>query len=355
MPHVIDEKLILDIFRISSPTGKEDEMRNFIKNFLSLKGIEFTEDKIGNIYNLSKKNVPLLSAHMDTVEKINDSKLMKFVNIRNYLGKKFIKGYGVIGGDDKCGIYLILKMLEEKSLINFVFSVQEESGAKGIQEVIKLNEIFNSSYGIVLDRKNNRDIICKKNYYGVDEFDEDISKIGEKFGFKSTRGGFSDSNHIRNKISCVNLSCGYYEPHTENEYVSLEDLATTFDFVKEIMSSVTKNYEAPKIKENYYSNKNYNIYSYNNSRHCSFCYKISAHDTAKISDKTICLDCAKKILKGLFSQESLSIVEFKELAKEALNEYEKNKDTLLLPAPIIPINQRINYNNYENDDYFSAY
>jgi acetylornithine deacetylase/succinyl-diaminopimelate desuccinylase-like protein len=354
MPHIIDEKFIIDIFRISSPTNKEDEMRKFIKNFLSLKGVDFTEDKIGNIYNLTNKNVPLLSAHMDTVEKLTDSALIKYVDIRNYKGKKFLKGYGVIGGDDKCGIYLILKILEEKIPINFVFSVQEECGAKGIQEVIRLPEIFNSSYGIVLDRKNNSDIICKENNYGVDEFDKEVSNIGNKFGFKSIKGGFSDSNYIRNKISCVNLSCGYHEPHTVNEYVSLEDLSKTFDFVKEIISTINKNYEAPKIKETYYNNKNYNnnVCYYNNPRYCSFCYKVSKEDVAKVGDKTICKECASKILKGLFSRESLSVIGFKDLAKEAFDEYNKNKDLPLLP---VPLTSEGKYGYNYKDNYYYDY
>ena len=119
--HVIDEKLVLDIFRISSPSGKEEAMSAFIKNYLSKLDITYKEDTKGNIYNLSIKDRPVLSSHMDTVEKVNDSILMKFVNIRKYKGKKFIKGYGIIGGDDKCGIYIMLKMLESNKNFNFIF------------------------------------------------------------------------------------------------------------------------------------------------------------------------------------------------------------------------------------------
>ena len=33
------------------------------------------------------------------------------------------------------------------------------------------------------------------------------------------------------EVSCVNLSCGYYEPHTDNEYTILSDLCKCYRFV----------------------------------------------------------------------------------------------------------------------------
>ena len=177
--HNIDEKLILDLFRISSPSGKEADMINFIKNHLDKFNISYTQDVKGNIFNLNVKDRPVLSSHMDTVEKPVDSSLMKFVNIRNYKNKKFIKGYGIIGGDDKCGIYIMLKMLENRKDFNFIFSVSEETGCLGIQEVVKKEDFSNVTYGIVLDRRNGGDIICELNNYGTKEFENDLKEIGK--------------------------------------------------------------------------------------------------------------------------------------------------------------------------------
>lgn len=37
------------------------------------------------------------------------------------------------------------------------------------------------------------------------------------------------------EVSCVNLSCGYYEPHTDNEYTILADLCKCYRFVRHII------------------------------------------------------------------------------------------------------------------------
>jgi len=128
-------------------------------------------DEVGNIYGFNYKNKPMVSAHTDTVQNVVDGELLKFIKIRNDI----LSGYGVIGGDDKCGIYAILKLLKEGEKVNFLFSVSEETGGSGSQYFIQENASLISSvpYCIVLDRKGNSDIIGLRNFY----CEEDLSEV----------------------------------------------------------------------------------------------------------------------------------------------------------------------------------
>lgn len=39
------------------------------------------------------------------------------------------------------------------------------------------------------------------------------------------------------EVSCVNISCGYYKPHTDHEYTVLRDLAKCYRLVRHIVRS----------------------------------------------------------------------------------------------------------------------
>ena len=43
-------------------------------------------------------------------------------------------------------------------------------------------------------------------------------------------------------ISCINISCGYYKPHTDEEYTVKKDLLGCLKFVEHIIENCTKVY-----------------------------------------------------------------------------------------------------------------
>lgn len=247
----INEKMLLEIFKIGAPSLKEHKIADYIKTYLSSNKIEFNTDSTGNIFNMSHENRPLLSAHMDTVQREEDSFLANFIRIREYKNKKILKGLGIIGGDDKCGIYIMLELITMYKNLNFVFSVEEEIGGKGISEFVKNRDFSKVLYGIVLDRRYGTDIICENNNYGTLEFQKDLEAIGTKFSYKPTTGSFSDANSISNHISCANLSVGYHNPHSKHEYVDLDDLLKAVIYTEEIINTLTKKYAAPVSKYKY--------------------------------------------------------------------------------------------------------
>lgn len=235
-----EEGMLLDLFKLYAPSKKNDNVINYITKFLEKNEIPFTKDENGNIFSLNNHKMPILSAHMDSVGDHDCGFLNDFVNIFDYRGDRIIKGMGNIGGDDKCGIFLILmKLLKDKS-INFIFSIDEEVGCVGIKQVVPKNDISKFPYALVLDRRGSGDIICANNNYGTKEFEEALHEIGKEFKYSPTTGACSDANTIRDYISCANLSVAYHNPHSKNEFVSVKQLYNTMLYVDAIIEKLNK-------------------------------------------------------------------------------------------------------------------
>lgn len=259
--------LLINLLSISSPSGKEEDIVLFIMEYLDKLKVKYTVDEFGNIYNILNQNKPLLSAHVDTVQFQLDNEIFKSIKVFEIIDKKtksekriISSGRTVIGGDDKCGVFIILEMLKNgfKDEINFVFSVSEESGGYGINYFLNNNfdEVKKLPYGLVLDRKGNEDIICTNNFYGVKEFEDILIKIGKDFGYSKATGLFSDANYLSKAISCANLSVGYYQPHSKNEYIVLDDLEKAYDFTSRIVLNVKEKFEVNKLA----GNSRYSLY-----------------------------------------------------------------------------------------------
>ena len=312
----MDLKLLEKIFQTPARTKNETQMASVIREVLNKYDIPYWTDKAGNIYNISKKSVPLLSAHMDTVQDEIDAALTKFIKIRGNI----LSGYGVIGGDDKCGIFIALT-LACQSLCNFIFSVEEESGGNGIKYFVTTQKLTDIPYGLVLDRKGHQDIICARNNYGTEAFEKTLLEIGNVFGYKQAMGTFSDANFLNEQISCANLSVGYYNPHSKSEFVDINDLRNAMDFTHAIIKNVKEKFEAPR------SSSHYTYYGYgyhtnpNRTRNieipdsistefigeiCMFCNTEKVQTIfSKVCNDFICLDCLKQLREEIFTYEDL--------------------------------------------------
>lgn len=227
-------KLLKDLYGIYSPSYQEQDMLKFIGNYLDANGIEYKADKYGQIYGLRGSGLPCVVAHTDQVSSYGPvTKLYKTPRINRNSDKPdwYIFGDSGLGADDKNGIWIILKMLtlqktgkidSDKFNFNFVFSRAEECGS---HMVGNLKKVFKQScYAIILDRKNAYDIIGERNDYCTKAFDTAISSVLGRLGYSSTTGSISDANVTRHWCNSVNISVGYYEPHTATEYTIWSDL-----------------------------------------------------------------------------------------------------------------------------------
>ena len=82
------------------------------------------------------------------------------------------------------------------------------------------------------------------------EFVQDLE--ADKFGYKETQGAMTDVLQLKEnglKVSAINLSCGYYEPHTDHEFIMKAEVLNCLAFVEHIITNLTKTY--PHIADDY--------------------------------------------------------------------------------------------------------
>lgn len=169
-------------------------------------------------------NAPyMLVAHLDTVHKSLPS-IICYSKDGDYM----MSPQG-IGGDDRCGVFIILQLLAKLPFKPYVlFTMDEEVGGLGAKAFIDYmveHDIPELKYIVEYDRKGDDDCV----FYSCGN--QEFIKFVEQFGFVESYGTFSDISIIAPEfgVAAVNLSSGYYNPHTEHEYVSLEDMHTIIE------------------------------------------------------------------------------------------------------------------------------
>lgn len=157
----------------------------------------------------------LLVAHMDTVHK-------EVPNVFVYSDGTLSSPVG-IGGDDRCGIYAILKIIEHYHC-SVLFTEDEEVGCVGANKFCssKLADSLVGKFNFIIevDRQGSNDAV----FYDCDN--RDFTDFITKHFYKERFGSLSDISYIAPHLdsSAVNLSCGYYNAHTSKEYVVLSEL-----------------------------------------------------------------------------------------------------------------------------------
>ena len=173
----------------------------------------------------------LLVAHLDTVHKDLPEAIM--YDSQNHS----ISSPNGIGGDDRCGIYMIFEVIK-KFNCSVLFCEDEEIGAIGARQFVttQLAKESEFNYIIEFDRKGNNDAV----FYDCDnpEFEEFITK---EF-YKTAYGSFSDISVLAPVLGCaaVNLSCGYYKAHTKDEYVVYPEMLKSIEEACKILERTTE-------------------------------------------------------------------------------------------------------------------
>lgn len=211
-------KKFVDVCRMS-----QQEVKEYMRKYLIQKQYEVANHD-GFLY--AKGDIPvLLVAHMDTVHK----QPIKTTITAN--GK--ISSPQGIGGDDRCGIFIIMNIVKELKC-SVLLCEDEELGGVGARKFAKSKFINNLdvNYIIEFDRANAHDAV----FYGCDNA-EFTDFVTEATGYKEAFGSFSDISVIAPaaKIAAVNLSCGYYKAHTTDEYVVYEEMMDTIEAAKELI------------------------------------------------------------------------------------------------------------------------
>lgn len=247
---------VIKLMKTITPSKNEEEVRNYLRPILETKfGKENVfVDSYGNLFGewtigTGEGATVTLSAHMDSVN--------------NYAkGRKIVMENGIIratdgicGADDKAGIAIILEVLRNvpesfSGRIKVAFFVEEEIGCVGSSQAMG-NEskefMQDSNLAIVVDRRDNRDIVvgnfsqvfCSTK---VGEFFEEASAM-QGMDWKCVEGGISDTASFADlNVNGVNLSAGYRNEHSKNEWVSVHDMYDTVKLICQALAIVNHHY-----------------------------------------------------------------------------------------------------------------
>jgi hypothetical protein len=151
-----------------------------------------------------------------------------------------------IGGDDKCGIFICLELVKQLDKVKIGLFVSEETGCHGSS---KCDETFLQDVGYITqyDAPGNHLIteICS----GVRLFERDsefftktLKVITESFGNEMLVQShpYTDISQLKKKIdvSCINMSCGYYNMHSPQEFISIEDVKCAIETGKNMVKEL---------------------------------------------------------------------------------------------------------------------
>ena len=252
---MFNEKLLIEVLGWQSESNKEQEQivptLNAYLDALNLKmkgSLKIENDTHGNIYVTKGKGKPSLYpcivSHLDQVHKYAENKTI-FQNGDYLLAFDGPRQVGT-GGDDLVGVFMCLQLLEDYNFIKVVFFVAEEVGCIG-SGACDLSFFDDCMFIGQADRKNNSDFINYSN--GVQLFGEEFSTfvapVLKDYNYKECIGIATDAGCLSKRnvgIACFNISCGYYNPHTSTEYVSIKDVTNCYNVICDIISNSDKRF-----------------------------------------------------------------------------------------------------------------
>lgn len=248
-----------EVLSVPSKTYREDRMVEYLTEWLSKNNIEFFVDSYKNVYATKRDNTPknedfyypCVVSHTDTVHEITNI-FVKETELPNAQGEIKKSLFAVdsdgkptgIGGDDKCGVFACLTLLKELPNLKAAFFVSEETGCHGSNKA-HTGFFANVGYAIQFDAPENWMITEK--CFGQVLFDRDseffnicdivLTEHMNPDFMDYMVHPYTDVYALRKSfdISCINFSIGYYNYHTKNEYVVVEDVYNGIEIGKKMI------------------------------------------------------------------------------------------------------------------------
>lgn len=244
----METRLLEQLYSVHSPSGGEKKMRKFIKDYIKryISDATLGYDRLGNIYVTRgvSDTYPCVVSHVDQVQE-KHGKDFQCVTVDGKIygfSPRTMEMRG-LGADDKNGIWVCLQVLKKYAVMKCAFFVGEEVGCVG-SDGADMSFFDDCRYVLECDRRNGGDLItsifgdlCSKEFLDATNY--------KSFGYKETNGLTTDVGTLKDnglKVSCVNMSCGYYRPHTDTEYTVLAELENCLHFVENIIENCTDVY-----------------------------------------------------------------------------------------------------------------
>jgi len=243
-------KLLQALYQIHSPSGNEDAMIKFVRDY-TLNHVLDTRvdvDFWGNIYitkGCGTGGYPTLCCHLDQIQELHsaDFKVVQEGD-KLYGYSEANKRREGLGADDKNGIWVCLRCLEKCPKLKIFMGVMEEKGSIGAR-LASMSFFHNSLYVVEVDSMGSNIVkhvlkeipCCSEVFLRALEI--------EKHGFKVVPGKGTDILALKRnglEVSCINVAVGYYHPHRNDEYTVMTDLQKSLDYVLFIVSHLTQQF-----------------------------------------------------------------------------------------------------------------
>lgn len=275
---------------------KTDVVRVYdLKPFFKKDEIDY--DEYGNIFigfNENTKGLPILVAHTDNV--LGDDKEPVFD-----LSKRYLKGMrNGIGFDDKAGIMAIISLWRffKEQKFRIIFPADEEVGSEG-SKMIDSSWYDDAPWILELDRRGDKDVIQTSGTTRL--CSNEFVEKWEAMGYKRATGTFTDLNVFKpnaEHINMMNISIGYYKPHTEDEYldtVAFEKIVNDVaDFISHDYTFVDDEPDPEPEYKSYWHNKGWA------DSYCSLCGEFIRHPVHDAYGNAYCCDDCRKEAKTMF-------------------------------------------------------
>jgi hypothetical protein len=261
-----------EILAVPTHSGDESRLIEYLKGVLDTKGYDYTVDGQGNIYVTKgvSEAYPLFVAHTDTVHKVNENlRIKEYIHDDyNHKEKVALTGYDVetdlpsgCGGDDKCGVYLALEMLDTYENVKAAFFISEEIGCIGSRGAVKTNPEFfqNVGYAIQYDSPEgdslSSTLMGKYLFESSDVFTDKVGGLIKEHGITNwANHPYTDIWTLMDEFDfcCLNLAAGYYRYHTRNEYVIVDDVQNGYELGIKLVEALGENkYNRPEKEYNW--------------------------------------------------------------------------------------------------------
>jgi len=219
-------KNLLNMLAYKRPLGSESLLA-FEQRFIAPLGAR--KDSAGNwILSVGQNPTICWSSHTDSVHL--ESGMQKLA-VAEHRGRRviFATGSDCLGADDAAGVFLMTEMIQKGIKGLYIFHYGEEAMGIGSRYIASHTPwLFKGiKHCISLDRGGYSSVITHQmgERCCSDAFARSLANRLNAHGcaFKLDRTGvFTDSaNYMDIVPECTNISVGYYNQHTPNEYVDL--------------------------------------------------------------------------------------------------------------------------------------
>lgn len=214
----------------------QNSLKNYLTNYLRSRGYKAINED-GFLY--AKGDIPvLLLAHLDRhpahKELVKEIDKLPYSFQNGETQTRWSSPQGICG-DDRCGVWAIMNVLK-KYKPSVLFCEDEEKGSLGAKKFIKTDYVnsLEVDFMVQIDRRGSNDAV----FYSCDN--KEFTKwIEETTGYKEKSGTFTDICDIMPvaKTAAVNLSSGYYNEHSKDEYIVIEELEHTIETVEKLLET----------------------------------------------------------------------------------------------------------------------